>query len=150
MPSCTTKYFETIAYDAASVVDFPAGLPGFENERRFLFLQQPAHEPLVFLQSLNNPDLCFVALPAAAIDPAYELDIEEADLDLLGVAPGAGTDRELLKLGLITVAETGVTANLRAPIVINTANLHAVQAIAPTPCYSHRHPVGEVWEPVCS
>lgn len=152
MPCCTTKYFEAVEYEEAAVVDFPAGLPGFENERRFLSLEQPAHLPLVFLQSLATPELCFVTLPATTIDPSYALEIEDADCELIGLDPlrGAASDRGLLTLALVTIAESGMTANLLAPIVINTANLRAVQAISPGRSYSHLHPLGEAWEPVCS
>lgn len=148
MPHCTTKYFGTISYEECSVLQFPSGLPGFESERRFLSLEQPAHQPLVFLQSLSNPDLCFVALPAQAVEPSYELEMDESDLHALGVDTANGTD--LLKLALVTISESGMTANLLAPIVINTANLRAVQAISPSQNYSHLHPLGEAWEMACS
>jgi len=148
MPHCTTKYFGTISYEESSVLHFPSGLPGFESERRFLSLEQPAHQPLVFLQSLTTPDLCFVGLPARAVEPTYELEMDDADLELLGVETATGKD--LLTLVLVTISRTGMSANLWAPIVINTANLRAVQAVAPTQRYSHTHPVGEAWDPVCS
>jgi flagellar assembly factor FliW len=148
MPHCDTKYFGTIAYDEASALQFPAGLPGFENERWFVSLQQPEHQPLVFLQSLSTPNLCFVALPAKAIEPSFELEAEEADLELLGA--GSAQTTVLLNLALITILETGITANLFAPVVINTANLRAVQAIAPSRRYSHVHPLAEIPEAVCS
>ena len=151
MPHCTTRYFETVDYEETAVLNFPAGLPGFENERRFLSLEQPAQAPLVFLQSLTTPALCFVALPAAAVDPRYELEMDEADLELLGLdRAGARANRGLLTLAIVTIAESGMTANLLAPIVINTANLRAVQAISPARSYSHLHPLGEAREPVCS
>jgi flagellar assembly factor FliW len=145
---CATKYFGTIAYDEASVLQFPAGLPGFENERRFVSLEQPEHQPLVFLQSLTTPGLCFIALPAKAIEPSFALEAEEADLDVLGA--GSAQAPALLNLALITILETGITANLFAPVVINTANLRAVQAIASSRRYSHVHPLAEIPELVCS
>jgi|SRR5579872_1234243 len=151
MPHCRTKYFETIAYEEASVLHFPAGLPGFENERRFLSLEQPVHKPLVFLQSLTTPDLCFVALPVQSIEPAYELEMDEADRELLGLDPSrpAATQKDLLSLALVTIEESGIVANLFAPIVINTTSLRAVQAISPSQRYSHRHALGEE-RAVCS
>jgi flagellar assembly factor FliW len=148
MPHCATKYFGTIAYDEASALHFPAGLPGFEHERRFLSLQQAEHQPLVFLQSLATPGLCFVALPAKAVEPTFELEIEEADLEML--AAHSPHDPALLQLALVTIAQTGITANLFAPVVINTGNLRAVQAISPSRRYSHTHPLAEVPEAVCS
>jgi flagellar assembly factor FliW len=148
MPHCTTRYFGTISYDESSVLNFPLGLPGFENEKRFLSLAQPAHQPLVFLQSLTTPDVCFIALPAAAVEPSYELELDDPDLEALGAESARADD--LLKLALVTITETAMTANLFAPIVINTNNLRAVQAISPSQRYSHLHPLGEAWEPVCS
>jgi flagellar assembly factor FliW len=152
MPHCATKYFGSIDYEETSILHFPAGLPGFGNERRFLSLEQPAHQPLVFLQSLTTPGLCFVALPAKSIEPAYELDVEESDLELLEVDPSCvpTTCSDLLSLALVTISETGITANLFAPILINTRNLRAVQAISPNRRYSHLHPLADEPEPVCS
>jgi flagellar assembly factor FliW len=151
MPYCTTKYFGPVAYEESSVLRFPAGLPGFEQERRFLSLEQPAHKPLVFLQSLSTPDLCFVALPATAIEPSYELEAEDSDLELLNVH-GSQPDfrKDLLPLALVTIAEDGITANLFAPVLINATNLLAVQAISPSRRYSHSHPLADIRESVCS
>jgi len=148
MPHSTSKYFGTVSYEDSSVLHFPEGLPGFEGERRFLALEHPEQKPLVFLQSLTTPSLCFLALPASAIDPAYELEMDEADLELLGIESAAGKD--LLTLALVTIAETGITANLLAPVVIDTKKLLGVQAVSPAQRYSHLHPLCEAWEPVCS
>lgn len=152
MPHCETKYFGTAVYEDSAVLQFPAGLPGFESEARFLLLEQPGQRPLAFLQSLATPGLCFVTLPALSIDPSYELEVAEADLDLLGL-DGRSPPRiggELLCLAIVTVAETGITANLLAPLVINTRNLRGAQAIAPSRGYSHQHPLGEAEEAPCS
>ena len=143
MPSCHTKYFGPAGFEESSVLEFPAGLPGFEEQRRFLPLRQPGHEPLVFLQSIETPDLCFVAMPANAVDPGYQLEVSEPDLELLGLDPAQqpAIGAEVLCLAILTIAESGVTANLLAPVVIHLKNSRAVQAIAPGLRYSHCHPV---------
>jgi len=152
MPYCTTKYFGPVAYEESNVLRFPAGVPGFEGERRFLSLEQPAHAPLVFLQSLTTPGLCFVALPASSIEPSYELEVDDADLELIEIDRARRPDfrKLLLQLALVTIAEDGITANLFAPILINTLNLLAVQAISPGRRYSQAHPLADVREAVCS
>jgi flagellar assembly factor FliW len=143
LPHCATKYFGTAEFDEASVLEFPAGLPGFESERRFLPVTQPGHEPLIFLQSLQKLDLCFVALPVRTVEPEYQLELADTDLELLGLdasrQPALGS--EILGLAILTIEDSGVTANLLAPIVVNLKNGRAVQAIAPVLPYSHRHPV---------
>src|SRR3954466_4849372 len=100
MPYCTTKYFGPVAYEVTNVLRFPAGLPGFESERRFLSLEQPAHAPLVFLQSLTTPDLCLWGLAAASIEPSYDLDVEDADLELLEIDRQRRPDFRKLLLSL--------------------------------------------------
>ena len=41
MPTTISKYFGNIEYLGEAVYEFPAGLPGFEEHRSFLFLTQP-------------------------------------------------------------------------------------------------------------
>lgn len=99
----------------------------------------PEHKPLVFIQSLSTPGLCFVALPVLGIDPAYRLELSKQDLAALGFEsqPVIGTD--VLCLALITITETNTTANLLAPLVVNIKTGRSVQAIDPESRYSHQH-----------
>ena len=48
----------------------------------------PDREPLIFLQSLEDPDLCFLTLPVLAVDPQYQLTVSKEDRELVGLAPG--------------------------------------------------------------
>ncbi len=143
MARCPTKYFGETEFDESAVLHFPAGLPGFEDEKRFLALEQPEQRPLVFLQSVNTPDLCFVALPVFAVDPAYRLEITEADRALAGFPPGGEIriGANAACLAILTIDESGVTANLLGPVVVNLASNLAVQAVAPEARYSHRTPL---------
>lgn len=139
-----TRHFGMIEYEADAVVEFPVGLPGFEQERQFVALQQPLHHPIVFLQSLQRPELCFITLPVQTIEPGYRLSIAPEDLRLLGLPedrqPEMGA--EVLCLAIISVAEgQPPTANLLAPVVINLKNRRATQAILSESGYSHRHPL---------
>ena len=75
MPDCLTKYFSKMDYTEDSVIRLPNGLPGFEHESEFVLIDQPQNRPLVFVQSLRTPDLCFVALPVLSVDSAYGLSV---------------------------------------------------------------------------
>ena len=70
MPTIRTKQFGSIDYDDADIFEFPAGLPGFEAEQRFLCIERPALRPVAFLQSVTNPELCFITLPARSVKVA--------------------------------------------------------------------------------
>jgi flagellar assembly factor FliW len=147
-----SSYFGKIPYQPESVLEFTAGLPGFEQARRFQPVRLQETGPLVFLQSLEDPGLCFVTLPAAVADPAYRLAMTEEDVERIGLPRGSDPAHEgnLLCLVVVTVKEGGPTANLLAPIVANLGNRLAVQAIAPGSDYSWEHVLLPAEAPVCS
>ncbi len=145
---CQTRYFGPVDYHEDTVLVFPDGLPAFEQERRFLALRQPANEPMVFLQSLEHDSLCFVALPARAVCPGFELRMSPEDLQALGLnpsrQPAVGSEVQCLAL-LSLEANAPPTVNLLAPIVVNLRTLRARQAIQVDSPYSLREelPRGE-------
>jgi flagellar assembly factor FliW len=151
MAQIQTEYFGTMSYRDDSVFEFPAGLPAFLNEKRFVPIESPQHSPLLFLQSVARPGLCFLALPIQVVDPKYRLAVAREDLVLLELAaerqPQLGT--EVAVLVLLSVHD-GVppTANLMAPIVVNLQTRRALQAIRQDAVYSHQHPIPRVAEQV--
>lgn len=130
----------------------PAGLPGFEDERRMIPVEVPLQRPLVFLQSLDNADTCFVSLPVRTICPSYELRLSEEDRATLLFEP----ERELsigadvLCLALLVPFENTVQANLDAPVVINLHNRHCIQSVPFGSVAGYfRLEDGGRWDPVC-
>ena len=152
MPVLETQNFGRIPYRVESEIDFPAGLPGFEERRRFLAVQLPHTNPLVFLQSLEDPGLCFVTLPVLAVDPRYRLRLTAEDLERVGLSgsrqPRIGPD--VICLAVLSIRAAGPTANLLAPVVVNVANLKAVQAVMTDSGYPHQHALLPQEAAVCS
>jgi len=145
MPECETRYFGTISFDEPALIAFPAGLPGFAQCRRFLPLQDASRKPLIFLQSLEQPQLCFLTFPVAVVDPAYRLKMNTDDLALIGLErqPDPGDEADCLVI--IAFGEDHLpSANLLAPVVINRATGLAVQAVRDDSVYSCRHPLRTV------
>ncbi len=144
MSEILTTHFGPLDYDDSAVLNFPAGLPGFENQTRFVLVEQPPVAPIVFLQSMTTPNLCFLAAPVNFIDAQYELSITRDDLQVLGMEgkgpfqPGAG----VLCLVILTAPENGpLSANLLAPVVVDVRTRRAVQAVRVDSRYSHQHPL---------
>ena len=152
MPVIETKYFGQISFEADSELEFPGGLPGFDSRRRFVAVRFPESDPLIYLQSLEDPDLCFITMPILAVDPLYKLKVSGEDLDQLGLplAPQPSIGEDVLCLAVLSVRETGPTANLLAPIVVNLRNRRAVQAVAPESEYSHQFVLMPQEASVCS
>jgi flagellar assembly factor FliW len=142
-----TKYFGDVSYEPDEGVTFPRGLPGFEEETRFLTLEREASRPLVFLQSLRRPDLCFLSISASTLVPGYELSLDPEDARLLGWTGDCG---DLVCLALLCLPPDGPpTANLLAPVVIHRGTRQAVQAIQTGSGYSHEHPLVFLAEAPC-
>ena len=96
--------------------------------------------------------LCFITIPARVVEPQYRLRIMEQDLEVLGYPadcqPVIG--RDVLCLAVLSIRESGPTANLLAPVVVNLKSHTAVQAVAPDSGYSHQHALFPQEAPVCS
>ena len=140
-----------IDWDPKCELRLPHGLPGFEQERRMLPVEIPAQRPLVFLQSLVQPDVCFVCMPVLVIDPAFALTFAEEERIILGIpqddAPMIG--RDVLCLGLLVPCGDTVQVNLAAPIVISLLNSVCLQVVAPgMPENRVLQPDGK-WVPTC-
>src|SRR5947207_7460514 len=152
MPLMETKNFGTIAYGQDSELNFPCGLPGFDARKRFVAVRLQESDPLIYLQSLEDPALCFITMPILAVDPNYRLKVNREDLAHLGL-PAARQPRigeDVLCVTVVAMRESGPTANLLAPIVVNLRNRKAVQAVAPESGYSHQFVLMPEEEPVCS
>src|SRR5664279_2134091 len=124
MPFMETKHFGQISFEPESELEFPGGLPGFDSRRRFVAVSFVESEPLIYLQSLEDPDLCFITMPILAVDPEYRLTVGGEDLGQLGLP--------------------------LAPIVVNLRNRRAVQAVAPESEYSHQFNLMPQEASVCS
>jgi flagellar assembly factor FliW len=131
MPAADTKHFGKVPYDSGTEIEFPCGLPAFEQCRRFVLVRFPRTDPLFFLQSLEDRNLCFPALRALAVDPQYQLRLAKEDLRRLNLPasrqPRIGEEVECLVV--VALRDGRATANLLAPIVINLRRMQAVQAV---------------------
>ncbi len=143
MAAFQTKHFGQITYGTDSELDFPAGLPGFEERRRFVAVRFVESDPLIYLQSLEDPGLCFITMPILVAEPHYRMKVSDEDLGHLelpaGRQPQIGQD--VLCLTIVSVQETGATANLLAPVLVNLRNRRAVQAVAQDSDYSVQCPL---------
>lgn len=142
MPTCLSLHHGEIDYAEDAVMRFAGGIPGFEEETAFLPIEVPSARPIVFLQSLTTPDLCFVTLPVFVVDQEYELELSAESRAAIGLPddlqPRIGEN--VLCLVVVTIQDDGpTTANLMAPVVMDLRTRRAVQAIREDGVYSHRH-----------
>lgn len=144
MSRLATKHIGEVDYMEDALFTFPSGLPGFDSHRSFVFLRKPDTEPLVFMQSLDDRDLCFILLPILVIDSDYQLQMTQDELEEIGLPvdrrPRIGEDVFCAAL-LCAGSGAAPTANLLAPVVVNLNNRMGVQIIQSASGYSHQHPL---------
>ena len=95
-----TKYFGEIEVGDDEVLDFPAGLFAFEEEKKFVLLPfEGSESTLLCLQSVENEALAFVVMNPFSVTPAYAPMLQPNELERLGVSDS----RELCYYGARSV-----------------------------------------------
>ncbi len=106
---------------------------GFERLSRFVLLIQDEKTPLWWLQAVDDPAVAFVVVNPRLIKRDYDPLVYESDLEFLDVKDK--DDMALLAIVTIRSNPFRVTANLRAPLLINAANRMANQIVLDDPAY---------------
>lgn len=125
--------------DRRNLVDFPAGLPGFEQCRHFVIMSSTAMAPLQCLHAVDGTPASFLVIDPRLVLPDYRCVLNAPDRARLG----ADDDSSLLWLALVTFNDSGPAwANLRAPVVINPARMLGYQVMPHDSLYPVRHAIG--------
>lgn len=142
-PSSTPHEVETrfgaFAVDPTSMVRFPHGLPGFESCRHYVVLSAASLAPFTALHGLDAPHPTFLTLDPRRVVADYRVPLGPADRARLGV----DSDAPLLWLAIVHIDATGVTVNLRAPIVVNPDSMVGVQVLGAESPYAADHRLTE-------
>lgn len=111
--------FGQIDIDPQTVLEFPQGLPGFEQYTRYKLLHEDKPNPQVmWLQSLDDADLVFSVIEADRLGLNYQIVLSDEEVAMLQLA----TPEDAVLLLILSRPEDGsapVAANTRAPLVLN-------------------------------
>lgn len=113
------------------VIELVHPMPGFPDLHKFALVQLDDSGRLSSLTSLEQPDLRFLVAPPAPFFPDYEPEVDDDVVSELGIEK---VDDVLLLVVLnagSSLAET--TANLAAPVLVNTVTRRAAQVILDRP-----------------
>lgn len=131
-----------VAVHPNAVIEMPQGPLGFARFTRFALadLPNPDLGRFKLLQSMEEPSVTFVVAPIEADGgPIARTDLDDACLGA-GLAPA-----NLLVLLIVTVRNdpTGIslTANLRAPVIIDVRKRVGRQVVLVNNSYAVRHPL---------
>ena len=134
-----TTRFGTLDIEEKQIIEFHDGLYGFEKENRFTFLpfNPNVESPMEWMQSILSPHLAFVVTDPYLYVPDYKLKLLDEDKKKVGLE----LDESFLIRSIVTIPEnyTEMTANLVAPLVINSNKRIAKQFVLTSMEYDTRH-----------
>lgn len=117
-----------------TIINFPHGLPGFEDQTRFKLFHQEGSEIVYWLQSLDNAELTFSVAHPAHFNINYSFTVTDPEEALLQVAPGD----DLVILILLhkdNEQDNGkptIKGSIKAPLVINANKRIGMQKVLGT------------------
>ncbi|GIP21757.1 flagellar assembly protein FliW [Paenibacillus sp. J22TS3] len=115
---------------------FEKGIPGFEDNRSFVLLDQGDH-PFYYMQSTEDQELAFVVVDPFLFYSDYEFELSESEKEELGIE---SLVEVWCVLTLNKQAELS-TINLLAPIVLNPEQHTGKQVVLHQTSYQTKHPL---------
>lgn len=127
-----------ITYNEDEVINFEKPIPGFNELKRFI-LKDIEESAFKLLQSIENVNVGFVVVSPFIVEEKYEVKLSDEVIKTLGVS----NEEDVLLYSLVTLNSNveNITANLKAPIVINVNNKKAQQFIIDKIKYKIKHPL---------
>lgn len=133
-----TRLFGEIEVTEEKIIRFPKGIIAFDEKTKYTVIENEDKSiPFHWLQSLDDGNLAFVIVNPFVFKKDYEFDIPEKVLEELDLKE----KEDVAVFSIVVVPEDikKMTANLAAPIIINTKNLKARQIIINNNKYSTKH-----------
>lgn len=122
-----TSRFGQVELKSEDVLTFNEGLLGFQDLRHFVLLDDPNDDIFAWLQSCELPSIAFPVLEPEIFGHKYSVTLNRTDLEALKLS----ATQTPAYLNIITIPDdaTEMTANVKAPIVINLEQRIARQCV---------------------
>lgn len=135
--------FGEISFDESKAIEFPNGILGMPNQKKFMIAAMPDKkmEKFQLLQSLCDTDVSFAVLPLASLGSL----IDASDLDEVRQVLEM-EKKDFLPMLIVSIQKTAAGAklsvNLRAPVFIDAANKSGYQIVLANSKYPVQHFLG--------
>ncbi len=137
----TTRFGE-VKLRKDRLIDFPSGLFGFRECTSFGLSKLPNVEdsPILLMQCVNEPSIAFLVADPTVLG----LELKETDREA-ALSETSYTAEDTQFLTILTLYDNGdsyyLTANLRAPVLVDSAKRTAVQHILTNKDYTTQHKI---------
>lgn len=134
-----TTRFGNIQIEGSDVLSFPEGILGFADLTKFVILDDPNDDIFAWLQSCEAPAIAFPVLEPELFTQGYKVNLAKTDLESLKMPDM--TKARLFSIVTIPDDPTQMTANLKAPVVINVSERRARQCVLQDNNLAIREPI---------
>ena len=138
-----TRCFGEVDIEENKIVDFPEGILGFENLKRYTLIydvkENGERSKIAWLQAVDEPELALPVINPFDVKRDYDPIIRDALMKDLGDI----NSENAVVLLVVTVPSdvTKTTANLKAPIIINSDIRVGAQIITENRDYVVKYPI---------
>lgn len=122
-----TTRFGQIEVSDEDLFEFREGLLGFGHLRKFIILDDPQDEIFAWLQSCDNADVAFPILEPGLFTENLRLEFSSSDVEALELSEASAG--KIFCIVTIPNDPTQMTANMKAPVLINMHNRRARQCV---------------------
>ena len=131
-----------INYTEDEIIKFNKAIPGFEHIERYI-LKDIEDSPFKLLHAIDDLNIGFIAISPFEVEKEYEIKLSDELINRLEIEKAS----DVLLYSLVTLNSEikNITANLKAPIVINIKNKIAEQYIFDEDKYKIKHPLMKGW-----
>lgn len=127
-----SRRFGRLEVEEASILEFPEGLVGFPDFRRFVLCDNRPGSAFKFMLSVDDPELAFAVVHPGDLVAGWVAPLERAREEV--DAP----DEDVAIFALVTIPEdpSAMTINLLAPLAVNLRTRAGRQLVLDDPALS--------------
>jgi flagellar assembly factor FliW len=122
-----TSRFGEIDVEESNIFEMKNAILGFHHLNKFTMMNHGEGSPLHWLQSLDDGSIAFVVVNPFIIKPDYEPEIDDRALEMLEI--GRAEEIDIMVILTVRSEPVKITANLRAPLVMNKQKKLASQIV---------------------
>ncbi len=122
-----TTRFGSISVGTNDIVTFPEGMLGFSKIHQYVIVERGDDSLFLWLQAVKKPSVAFPLLEPQIFERNYKIELEDEDRKLLELPSLSAA--KVFAIVTIPSDPTKMTANLKAPIIINIKTRLAKQVI---------------------
>ena len=121
------------------IMDFPEGLLGFPDEKRFALMEYKPESPFYILQSMADPDLTFLMINPFAFFNDYDFNMDDALMAEIGLT--ADNPPTVFNIATVRDKLENMTVNLAGPVLVNVRDRKAAQWVIEKTQFPTRYPL---------